>query len=102
MRDRRRWLWGDGYELIRMLERFTLEAPFLAEALGYSDASSLLQEGYGLDLVLDHQAERWLRFLQSSLPSNRQRPRDRLCPAIPCSTCACCGSEFSACRRDAR
>ncbi|MCP9820547.1 hypothetical protein KBZ18_13750 [Synechococcus sp. Cruz-9H2] len=46
-----------------MLERFTLEAPLLAEALGYDDDSSLLREGYGLDLVLDHQADRWLLIL---------------------------------------
>ena len=35
VRQRRCWFWDEGYPLVRMLQRFLLEAPELAEALGY-------------------------------------------------------------------
>lgn len=87
VRQRRRWFWGEGYALVRMLQRFLLEAPGLAESLGYADTESLLRQGYGLDLVLGERIG--LRFTQE--------------PGVPSTRlCSCCGKAFSARRRDAR
>ncbi|MCT0198327.1 hypothetical protein KQ313_01300 [Synechococcus sp. CS-1325] len=90
VRERRRWFWSEGYELFLLLERMAAEAPRLAEALGYADAAALLMDGYGLDLVLGERARRWVPLLLSSLPAE---PATRLC--------GCCGTAFTARRRDA-
>ncbi|CAK6692126.1 MULTISPECIES: hypothetical protein [unclassified Synechococcus] len=86
VRQRRCWFWDEGYPLVRMLQRFLLEAPELAEALGYADTDCLLREGYGLDLVLGERISQ--RLLED--PSTTTA---RLCRS--------CGEVFSARRRDA-
>ncbi len=91
VRERRRWVWSEGFRLFQQLETFAAEAPELAEALGYADAGSLLRQGYGLDLVIGPRSGRWLRLLRQSPASG---PVER--------TCACCGTAFTARRRDAR
>jgi hypothetical protein len=91
VRERRRWLWSEGYSLFQLLERMADEAPWLAEALGYADAAALLNDGYGLDLVLGDRAERWIPLLLKSGPIE---------PAL--LQCACCGAPFTARRQDAR
>ena len=87
VRQRRCWFWTEGYPLVRMLQRFLLEAPELAERLGYAGTEGLLQEGYGLDLVLGERISQ--RLLED--PSTASV---RLCRS--------CGDVFSARRRDAR
>ncbi|NQV09826.1 MAG: hypothetical protein HQ527_01460 [Cyanobacteria bacterium] len=91
MRERRRWLWSEGYPLFQMLERFLADAPQLAVALGYADTTALLREGYGLELVLGEGAERWLKLLGHAQPAARDQ-----------KICACCGVPFRARRQDAR
>ena len=91
VRERRRWLWGEGYGLLQLLERMVSEAPRLAEALGYADAAALIKEGYGLDLVLGERAGRWLPAL---MRGRGPAPHQKLC--------ACCGVAFTARRLDAR
>ncbi|MCT0213975.1 MULTISPECIES: hypothetical protein [unclassified Synechococcus] len=90
VRERRRWLWSDGYGVFQLLERIADEAPLLAEALGYADATALLKDGYGLDLVLGDRAQRWLPLLLNSRPAE---------PAL--KLCGCCGTPFKARRQDA-
>lgn len=96
VRQRRRWFWGEGYPLVRMLQRFLQEAPELAESLGYADTDGLFREGYGLDLVIGAEGVRSLEaLLGAGSPSwPRQRQSDR--------ACVCCGQSFLARRRDAR
>jgi predicted nucleic acid-binding Zn ribbon protein len=91
VRERRRWLWSEGYGLFQLLERLVDEAPQLAEALGYADAAALLKDGYGLDLVLADRADSWLPLLLKSGPIKPARLQ-----------CACCGAPFTARRQDAR
>lgn len=87
VRQRRRWFWGEGYAVVQLLQRFLIEAPRLAQALGYADSESLLRQGYGLDLVLGELTD--CRSLQ-----DRSAQPERLC--------ACCHEPFKARRRDAR
>ncbi|MDM7938087.1 MAG: hypothetical protein QUV06_11590 [Cyanobium sp. CZS 48M] len=87
VRQRRRWFWGEGYPLVRMLQRFLQEAPGLAEGLGYADSESLLREGYGLDLVL----------AEGDSQGSVELP-----VVLHARLCSCCGEAFSARRRDAR
>jgi predicted nucleic acid-binding Zn ribbon protein len=87
VRQRRRWFWGEGYPLVRMLQRFLLEAPELAEGLGYADSESLFREGYGLDLVL----------AEGDSQGSVELPG-----VLHARLCSCCGGAFSARRRDAR
>lgn len=96
VRQRRRWLWEEGYPLVRLLQRFLLEAPDLAKSLGYADTESLLREGYGLDLVIGSEGLRSLESLLGAGSPSRsgQRQSSR--------ACACCGQSFLARRRDAR
>ncbi|MCP9801516.1 hypothetical protein [Synechococcus sp. RedBA-s] len=96
VRQRRRWFWGEGYPLVRMLQRFLLEAPELAESLGYSDTDCLFREGYGLDLVIGAEGVRSLESLLGAGSPSRPRQRQSA------RACACCGQSFLAGRRDAR
>jgi predicted nucleic acid-binding Zn ribbon protein len=91
VRERRRWLWSEGYGLFQLLDRIAEEAPLLAEVLGYADADALLKDGYGLDLVLGERAQRWLPLLLQERPAE---------PVL--RQCACCGAPFKARRQDAR
>jgi len=91
VRERRRWLWSEGYGLLQLLDRMAEEAPLLAEALGYADAAALLMDGYGLDLVLGERAGRWMPLLLLERPAE---------PVL--KQCACCGTPFTARRQDAR
>lgn len=88
VRQRRCWFWTEGYPLVRMLQRFLLEAPELAEGLGYASPAALLRQGYGLDLVIGSEGVRMLQRLPGL---------DRSAQA-----CACCGQSFLARRKDAR
>jgi len=93
VRERRRWLWGDGYPLAEVLGRLLADAPQLAVALGYANTTALLREGYGLDLVLGQGAGRALKRLGQAQP--QPAPGHQ-------KFCACCGTPFQARRQDAR
>ncbi|MCT0201816.1 hypothetical protein [Synechococcus sp. CS-603] len=93
MRERRRWLWGDGYPLAEVLGRLLADAPQLAVALGYANTTALLREGYGLDLVLGQGAGRVLKRVGQDQP--QPAPGNQ-------KLCACCGTPFQARRQDAR
>jgi hypothetical protein len=88
VRQRRCWFWDEGYPMVQMLQRFLLEAPELAEALGYASPAALLRQGYGLELVIGPEGVRSLQRLPG-LGRSAQ-------------ACACCGQSFLARRRDAR
>ncbi len=91
VRERRRWIWSEGYRVLQLLETMAEDGPILAEALGYADAATLLRQGYGLDLALGPQGGRWMRLLRRS-PAGQLIERD----------CLRCGEPFLARRCDAR